>query len=138
MILDFSLQFNLFAFECLRLKLIFFEQVRRRRKNNRCESLPGRTKIQEIGITFGGMAYAKNSAADARLVSRQPANFVYLASLHQRNIGLDLGRWHGLEGHTKAWRLNEKTELRIFPRIRGGWGKGWIPPLIEQMRDQTR
>ena len=28
MILDFSLQFNLFAFECLRLKLIFFEQVR--------------------------------------------------------------------------------------------------------------
>ena len=29
MILDFSLQFNLFAFECLRLKLIFFEQVRR-------------------------------------------------------------------------------------------------------------
>jgi hypothetical protein len=29
MILDFSLQFHLFAFECLRLKLIFFEQVRR-------------------------------------------------------------------------------------------------------------
>ena len=29
MILDFSLQFNLFAFERLRLKLIFFEQVRR-------------------------------------------------------------------------------------------------------------
>src|SRR5262249_19870551 len=45
MFLDFSLNFNFFALDCLRLKFFFFERARRGKKNNRRESLSGRAKI---------------------------------------------------------------------------------------------
>ena len=114
MIFDFSMQFNLFAFERLRLQFIFLKQFRGRCKDNCGERLPGRTKIQKIGITLGGVAYTKNSTADAGLISRQSADFFHLTGLHQWHIGLDLSRRRRQEAHTKAWRVNVRARFRIF------------------------
>jgi hypothetical protein len=66
MLLDFTFNLNFFSFEAFGQNFPVLEEFHRRSEDDAGQSVPGRTKIEKIGVALGRMTDTKDSAANSR------------------------------------------------------------------------
>ena len=132
MVLNLAPRLDFASFEALWQKLVVFKQFNGRRKDHSSKGLARRTKVQEVGVALGGMADAKNSAANPYLAASKCANFLHISSGNHRYLWLSQLCF---SRHKSDWKT-----LGFIARAIGELGRIGIrrgPAFIKHVREKS-